>query len=109
VNTVIIGGDFILQLQENVQLAREFRPPSQQQMAALTAKTESVSKPSLFFRLLGTSLSTRKQSSQPVAVGATGRVPRRDGLERKRPRTTTAADKGFREPAGVGGLDDNQG
>jgi len=50
VNTVIIGGDSIPQLQENVQPAREFRPLSQQQMAALTEKTESVSKQSLFFR-----------------------------------------------------------
>jgi uncharacterized protein len=50
VSTVIIGCDTIAQLEENVQLAREFTPLSQQQMAALTEKTEPVSKQSLFFR-----------------------------------------------------------
>lgn len=50
VSTVIIGCDTIPQLEENVQLAREFTPLSQQQMAALTEKVEPVSKQSLFFR-----------------------------------------------------------
>lgn len=50
VSTVIIGCDSIAQLQENVQLAREFTPLSSQQMAALTAKAEPVSKQALFFR-----------------------------------------------------------
>jgi aryl-alcohol dehydrogenase-like predicted oxidoreductase len=50
VSTVIIGCDSIAQLEENVQLARDFTPLSQQQMAALTAKAEPVSKQSLFFR-----------------------------------------------------------
>jgi uncharacterized protein len=50
VSTVIIGCDSIAQLEENVQLAREFTPLSQQQMAALTEKAEPVSKQSLFFR-----------------------------------------------------------
>jgi len=50
VSTVIIGCDSIAQLEENVQLAREFTPFSQQQMASLTAKVEPVSKQSLFFR-----------------------------------------------------------
>lgn len=50
VSTVIIGCDTIAQLEENLQLAREFTPLSQQQMAALTQKTEPVSKQSLFFR-----------------------------------------------------------
>ncbi|HTZ83158.1 MAG TPA: aldo/keto reductase [Candidatus Acidoferrales bacterium] len=50
VSTVIIGCDSIAQLDENVQLAREFTPLSQQQMAALTEKVEPVSKQSLFFR-----------------------------------------------------------
>jgi aryl-alcohol dehydrogenase-like predicted oxidoreductase len=49
-STVIIGCDSIAQLEENVQLAREFTPLSQQQMAALTEKAEPVSKQSLFFR-----------------------------------------------------------
>ena len=50
VSTVIIGCDTIAQLEQNVQLAREFTPLNQQQMAGLTAKAELVSKQSLFFR-----------------------------------------------------------
>ena len=50
VSTVIIGCDSIPQLEENVQLARDFTPFSQQQLAALTEKAEPVSKQSLFFR-----------------------------------------------------------
>ena len=50
VSTVIIGCDSVAQLEENVQLARDFTPFSQQQMAALTAKVEPVSQQSLFFR-----------------------------------------------------------
>lgn len=50
VSTVIIGCDSIAQLEENVQLAREFTPLSQAQMTALTQRAEPVSKQSLFFR-----------------------------------------------------------
>ncbi len=50
VSTVIIGCDTIAQLEQNVQLAREFTPLNQQQMAGLTEKAEPVSKQSLFFR-----------------------------------------------------------
>ena len=50
VSTVIIGCDSIPQLEENVQLAREFTPFNQQQLAALTEKAQSVAKQSLFFR-----------------------------------------------------------
>ncbi len=50
VSTVIIGCDSIAQLEQNVQLAREFTPLNQQQMAALAGKAEPVSKQSLFFR-----------------------------------------------------------
>jgi predicted aldo/keto reductase-like oxidoreductase len=50
VSTVIIGCDSVAQLEENVRLAREFTPLSEQQMSALTAKVEPVSKQSLFFR-----------------------------------------------------------
>jgi aryl-alcohol dehydrogenase-like predicted oxidoreductase len=50
VSTVIIGCDSISQLEENVQLARDFTPLSQQQMASLTEKAQPVSKQSLFFR-----------------------------------------------------------
>jgi aryl-alcohol dehydrogenase-like predicted oxidoreductase len=50
VSTVIIGCDSIAQLEQNVQLAREFTPLNPQQMAALSQKAEPVSKQSLFFR-----------------------------------------------------------
>ena len=50
VSTVIIGCDSIAQLEQNVQLAREFTPFNQQQMAALTEKAQPVAKQSLFFR-----------------------------------------------------------
>ena len=50
VSTVIIGCDTVQQLEENVQLAREFTPFSEQQLASLTEKSEPVSKQSLFFR-----------------------------------------------------------
>ena len=50
VSTVIIGCDSIAQLEENVQLARDFTPFNQQQMAVLTEKAQPVSKQSLFFR-----------------------------------------------------------
>jgi aryl-alcohol dehydrogenase-like predicted oxidoreductase len=50
VSTVIIGCDTIAQLEENVTLAREFTPLSEQQMLALNQKAEPVSKQSLFFR-----------------------------------------------------------
>jgi aryl-alcohol dehydrogenase-like predicted oxidoreductase len=50
VSTVIIGCDSVAQLEHNVQLAREFTPYSEKQMAALVAKAEPVSKQSLFFR-----------------------------------------------------------
>jgi len=50
VSTVIIGCDTIAQLEENVNLAREFTPLSDGQATELVAKAEPVSKPSLFFR-----------------------------------------------------------
>ncbi|MGA2946922.1 MAG: aldo/keto reductase [Candidatus Sulfotelmatobacter sp.] len=50
VSTVIIGCDSIAQLEQNVQLAREFTPLNQQQMAVLTEKAQPVSRQSLFFR-----------------------------------------------------------
>jgi aryl-alcohol dehydrogenase-like predicted oxidoreductase len=50
VSTVIIGCDSIAQLEENVQLAREFTPISDAQQAELVARAEPCSKPSLFFR-----------------------------------------------------------
>jgi len=50
VSTVIIGCDSIAQLEENVQLARDFTPLSTTQMAALTGRTEPIAKQALFFR-----------------------------------------------------------
>ncbi len=50
VSTVIIGCDSVAQLEHNVQLAREFTPFSEKQMAALVEKAEPVSKQALFFR-----------------------------------------------------------
>jgi len=50
VSTVIVGCDTIAQLEENVQLAREFTPLNDKQAAEIVARAEPVSKPSLFFR-----------------------------------------------------------
>ncbi len=50
VSTVIIGCDSVAQLEHNVQLAREFTPYSEKQMAGLVQKAEPVSKQALFFR-----------------------------------------------------------
>jgi len=50
VSTVIIGCDNIAQLDENVQIARDFTPLNQAQMASLNALAEPVAKQSLFFR-----------------------------------------------------------
>ncbi len=50
VSTVIIGCDNLGQLEEDVQIAREFTPLSQSQMAALNQLAAPVAKQSLFFR-----------------------------------------------------------
>jgi len=50
VSTVIIGCDSIAQLEENVQLAQNFTPLSQSQMAALNQLAAQVAQQSLFFR-----------------------------------------------------------
>src|ERR1017187_337594 len=50
VSTIIIGCDTVAQLEENVHHAREFTPLSDPQVAAIVARAEPVSKPSLFFR-----------------------------------------------------------
>ena len=50
VSTIIVGCDSIAQLEENVQLARDFTPLSAGQEKELVAKAEPVAKPSLFFR-----------------------------------------------------------
>ena len=50
ISTVIIGCDTTAQLEHNVQLAREFTPFNDKQLAALVQKAEPVSKQALFFR-----------------------------------------------------------
>jgi hypothetical protein len=50
VSTVIIGCDTIPQLEENVQLARDFTPISDKSAGELVARAEPCAKPSLFFR-----------------------------------------------------------
>jgi aryl-alcohol dehydrogenase-like predicted oxidoreductase len=50
VSTVIIGCDNIGQLEENVQLARDFTPLNDHQQNELATLAEPVSKPALFFR-----------------------------------------------------------
>jgi hypothetical protein len=50
VSTIVIGCDTVAQLEENVQIARDFTPLSDAQIAELVARAEPVSKPSLFFR-----------------------------------------------------------
>src|SRR5580698_930338 len=49
VSTVIIGCDNIAQLEENVQIAREFTPLSQTQMTALSSRVAPVARQALFF------------------------------------------------------------
>ena len=51
VSTVIIGCDTIAQLEENVQLARDFTPLNDTQQKELVARAEPCAKPSLFFRV----------------------------------------------------------
>ena len=50
VSTVIIGCDNVAQLEENVNIAREFTPLSHTQMAALNELAAPVAEQSLFFR-----------------------------------------------------------
>lgn len=50
VSTVIVGCDNIQQLEENVQLAHDFRPLSHDQVQELHAKTEPIAHQALWFR-----------------------------------------------------------
>jgi len=52
ISTAIIGCDSVAQVEECVQLARDFTPLNDQQMAELTAKTEPIARQALFFRLM---------------------------------------------------------
>ncbi len=50
VSTMIIGCDNVPQLEENVQLAREFNPLSSAQQAELVTRTEPIAKQALWFK-----------------------------------------------------------
>jgi predicted aldo/keto reductase-like oxidoreductase len=50
VSTVIVGCDSVAQLEENVQIARDFTPLNDKQLEALTAKCEPIARQALFFR-----------------------------------------------------------
>ena len=50
VSTIIIGCDSVTQLEENIQLAREFSLLSGAPMAALVERTEPIHRQALFFR-----------------------------------------------------------
>jgi len=50
VSTVIIGCDDVRQLEENVEIARNFNPLNEEQLGRLAARTEPIHKQALFFR-----------------------------------------------------------
>ena len=50
VSTVIIGCDTVAQLEENIQLSREFTPLSHAQVAKLAERAAPVAKPAMFFQ-----------------------------------------------------------
>ena len=52
ISTAIVGIDSIAQLEENVQLAREFTPLSEKQMLAIAERAGPVAKQALFFRFM---------------------------------------------------------
>jgi hypothetical protein len=52
VSTVIVGCDSVAQLEENLALARDFTPLTEQQMASLAERAQPVSKQALFFRFV---------------------------------------------------------
>jgi uncharacterized protein len=52
ISTAIIGCDSVAQVEECVQLARDFTPLNDAQMTELAAKTEPIAKQALFFRLM---------------------------------------------------------
>jgi aryl-alcohol dehydrogenase-like predicted oxidoreductase len=52
ISTAIIGCDSVAQVEECVQLALEFTPLNDSQMAELTAKTEPIARQALFFCLM---------------------------------------------------------
>ena len=46
-STVIFGCDTVAQVEKNVQIARDFTPPSEERLKALAAKTEEVKRQAL--------------------------------------------------------------
>ncbi len=53
VSTIIIGCNSIAQLEQNVQLASEFNPLNEQQLASLVNRAEPIYRQALFFRRWG--------------------------------------------------------
>ena len=91
------------------RLAREFKPLSQQQMAALTEKTESVSSSRCFSAFANEP--EHPESRHPSLSRFVRRVGFADwlALSANRRGQPLPQTKALREQAGVGGLDDNQG
>jgi aryl-alcohol dehydrogenase-like predicted oxidoreductase len=52
ISTAIIGCDSVAQVEECAQMARDFTPLSERQMAELANKTEPIAQQALFFRLM---------------------------------------------------------
>jgi aryl-alcohol dehydrogenase-like predicted oxidoreductase len=50
VSTVIIGCDNVEQLEENVRIAGDFTPLTEQKLSALMTRTEEIKRQALFFR-----------------------------------------------------------
>lgn len=50
VSTVIIGCDNVQQLEENVQIASQFTPLSEEQLEKLASRTQDIKRQALFFR-----------------------------------------------------------
>lgn len=50
ISTAIVGVDSLVQLEENVRLAREYTPLSDAQMAIIAGKAESVARQSMFYK-----------------------------------------------------------
>jgi predicted aldo/keto reductase-like oxidoreductase len=52
ISTIIIGLDDIAQLEENIKIARNFKPLNAEQMLAIEAKTKPYYKEIMFFKNL---------------------------------------------------------
>ena len=52
ISTIIVGLDDIAELEENIQIAENFKPLSAEEMMAIEAKTKPYYKEIMFFKLL---------------------------------------------------------